>query len=206
MSHAPYRFYLLLIVTTLMSWWLVKLTGVDESNTISNAVHSPDYFAQDYSKWTMDAQGKLKEQLIADKVSHYDDNTTQLSQPSLLTFANSTPKKTAANKDSMTNKEPQGAAWLIKAEQGLLSADGKQLELTNKVFINRVNTTKKANALTINTSNLHVELDSHKAETKEWVELLSPPQKTTAIGMKVVFIEPIVVRLLARVQGKYEVH
>jgi lipopolysaccharide export system protein LptC len=153
----------------------------------------------------MDAQGKLKEQLIADKVSHYDDNTTQLSQPSLLTFTNSTPKKTAANKDSMTN-EPQGAAWLIKAEQGLLSADGKQLELNNNVFINRVNTTKKTNALTINTSNLHVELDSHKAETKEWVELLSPPQKTTAIGMKVVFIEPIVVRLLARVQGKYEVH
>lgn len=205
MSFRTNRYYLILLSITLFSGWLVKLTGLDEIAPIATSAHSPDYFAKEYSKWRLNTQGQLSDQLFAVSVTHYNNGTTHLNQPELLTFPVTPikvrPKKSPANLTKTSKSTP----WFIKAEQGILSANGKELQLNNKVFVNRVNT-EQSKALTINTRNLHVALDSHQAETKEWVELLSPPQRTTAVGMKLIFIEPIMVRLLARVQGHYEIH
>ncbi|MFZ2727713.1 MAG: LPS export ABC transporter periplasmic protein LptC [Methylococcaceae bacterium] len=201
------QFYLILISLAIISWWLVKLTGLNEENPIASSSHSPAYFAQDYNKWTLDQKGQLKEKLFASHLIHYnDDGTTHLSKPELLNFPISSTQLTYSTKSSVaTNKKQSSTPWFIKAEQGILSADGKELQLNEQVLINRINT-ENSNALTINTRNLHVALDTQKADTKEWVELLSPPQKTTGIGMELVFAQPIKIRLLAKVQGHYEVH
>ena len=51
---------------------------------------------------------------------------------------------------------------------------------------------------------LKVKPDISYAETNQWAELISPPNKTTGTGMKMTYIEPIHLQLLANVKGNYE--
>ncbi|WP_343034397.1 LPS export ABC transporter periplasmic protein LptC [Candidatus Methylobacter favarea] len=169
-----------------MSWWLVKLTGLDETGRGLVPAHSPDYFSEGYAKWEMNELGKLKTKLLADKLIHYsDDRTTHLTNP-LMFFHN--------------EKTPP---WVIKSETGILSADGKNLLLNGKVTVDRAKA-EGVRPLKINTSNLKVKPETSYAETDEWAELISPPNWTTGTGMKVVFAEPIHLELLAKVKGRYE--
>jgi lipopolysaccharide export system protein LptC len=93
--------------------------------------------------------------------------------------------------------------WVIKSAIGILSGDGKDLLLNGKVAIDREKA-KGVTPLTINTSVLKVNPETSYAETNEWAELISPPNKTTGIGMKMTFVQPIHLQLLANVKGTYE--
>ena len=98
------------------------------------------------------------------------------------------------------NKTPP---WVIKSETSILSADGKDLFLNGQVIISRA----KASGiipLTINTQMLKVNPGSSYAETQEWAELISSSNKTTGNGMKMTYIEPVHVQLLANVKGSYD--
>jgi lipopolysaccharide export system protein LptC len=75
--------------------------------------------------------------------------------------------------------------------------------LNGKAIINR-DKAEGSKELTINTSNLRVKIETSYAETDEWAELLSPPNITTGIGMKMTFVAPVHLELLANVKGKYE--
>lgn len=180
------KIYLYLVVIALISGWLVKLTGLDEIFHSQVPAHSPDYFSTGYTKWEMNELGTLKNKLLADKMVHYsDDGTTHMTNPIMFFYNEKTPP------------------WVVKSETGILSRDGKDLLLNGKVIIDR----KKAEGvtpLTINTSELKVKPEISYAETDEWAELLSPPNTTTGTGMKLTFVEPIHLQLLANVKGKYE--
>jgi len=177
--------YALLIGLAIASWWLLTLTGVDE-NRQPVPVHSADVFSTHYVKLEMNAAGTPKSQLVADKMQHYKDNgVTELQQPR-LSFTNTTTPP-----------------WLISAEKGVLSADGKDLYLDGQVFIERAKS-QNSKALKIITTNLNVKPDINFAETTQRAELLSPPNITVGKGMKLVFEQPIRLELLANVQGKYE--
>lgn len=177
--------YFFLAILAVVSWWLVKISGMDDSR-LPVPVHSADYFSTKYVKWEMDAAGVLKSQLQAEKMLHYhDDGTTYLQQP-LIAFSN--------------GKMPQ---WQVKSETGLLSADGKDLFLEGKAVIER-GKAANARAIKITTTNLKVKPETSYAETDAWTELLSPPNLTTGMGMKLVFAQPIRLELLAKVKGKYE--
>ena len=93
--------------------------------------------------------------------------------------------------------------WVIKSETGILSGDGKDLLLNGKVAIDRAKG-EGVSQLTINTSVLKVKPETSYAETNEWAELISPPNKTTGTGMKLIYAQPIHLQLLANVKGKYE--
>jgi lipopolysaccharide export system protein LptC len=97
------------------------------------------------------------------------------------------------------NKPP----WIVESETGILSSDGKKLQLNGKVTINRAKA-EDVKQLIINTSNMLVNPETSYAETKAWAELISPPNITTGTGMKVTFKEPIHLELLSKVKGKYE--
>ena len=58
--------------------------------------------------------------------------------------------------------------------------------------------------LKINTSNLKVKPETSHAVTDQWAEIISLPNRTTGTGMKLVFAEPIYLKLLKGVKGKYE--
>ena len=180
------RFHLYLSILALLSWGLVKLTVTEESGLLAVPPHSPDYFSTGYRKWEMGENGLLKNRLIADKMTHYsDDGTTHLDKPQMFFINEATPP------------------WVINAESGILSADGKNLQLNGKVKVER----KEGNGvrpLIINTSNARVKPETHYAETNAWAELISPPNRTTGVGMKLVFEQPVHLQLLSKVQGKYE--
>lgn len=177
--------YVFLIGLAIASWWLLTLTGVDE-NRLPVPVHSTDVFSTHYVKLEMNAAGMPKSQLVADKMQHYKDNgVTELQQPR-LSFTNATTPP-----------------WLISAEKGILSADGKDLYLQGRVFIERAKS-QNTKALKIITTNLNVKPDIDFAETNERAELVSHPNITVGNGMKLVFGQPIRIELLANVQGKYE--
>ena len=178
--------YLYLIVIALMSWWLVKLTGSDEFNRIAVPAHSPDYFSNGYMKWEMNESGRPKSKLLADEMIHYsDDRTTQMVKPLMFFYNDKTPP------------------WIIKSETGILSADGKDLLLNGKVLVDRA-AGAGVRELKIYTFNLKVKPETSYAETDAWAELISLPNWTTGIGMKLVFAEPIHLELLSHVKGNYE--
>jgi lipopolysaccharide export system protein LptC len=93
--------------------------------------------------------------------------------------------------------------WIVKSETGILSGDGKDLLLNGQVTIDRAKA-KGVRQLTINTSELKVKPETSYAETNEWAELISVPNKTTGTGMKLTFVEPIHLQLLSHVKGIYE--
>lgn len=177
--------YLYAAIIAVMSWWLVKLTGLDELRA-PVPPHSPDYFSTGYIKWEMDEAGKLKNRLLADKMTHYnDDNRTHLEKPVMFFYNQKTPP------------------WVVKSEIGVLSPNGTDLLLMGKVNVERAKG-EGVNQLIINTSNVRVKPKTSYAETDEWAELISPPNVTTGTGMELVFSNPINIKLLANVRGKYE--
>jgi lipopolysaccharide export system protein LptC len=178
--------YLYMAVIAVISGWLVQLTGINHMDRLSVPAHSPDYFSKGYIKWEMNERGALKNKLLAENMIHFiDDGTTHLTNP-LVFFHN--------------EKTPP---WVVKSEIGILSADGKDLWLKGKVIISRAKS-ERTRALNINTFNLKVKPETSYAETAEWAELISPPNRTTGTGMKLVFVQPIRLELLANVKGKYE--
>lgn len=178
--------YLYLLIIAVISWWLVKLTGVDEFGRIAVPAHSPDYFSKGYTKWEMSELGKPKSKLLADEMIHYsDDSTTHLANPVMFFYNEKTPP------------------WIIKSEAGILSADGKDLLLTGKVDVDRA-AAEGVRALKIHTFNLKVKPETSYAETDAWAELISLPSWTTGIGMKLTFADPIHLELLSKVKGNYE--
>ncbi len=180
------KLYIYLGVIALLSSWIANFTDLVIPFHPNATPHSPDYFSTGYTKWEMNELGAVKNKLFADKILHYsDDGTTHTFKPVMFFYNDKTPP------------------WIITSETSILSTDGKDLLLNGQVTINR----EKAEGitpLTINTSMLKVKPDISYAETNQWAELISPPNKTTGTGMKMTYIEPIHLQLLANVKGNYE--
>lgn len=186
MKIQDFKIYFISGVLALLSWGLVEFTGFEFARPSVTSQHSPDYFSTGYAKWEMNESGRLKNKLNADKMTHYnDDGTTHLDNPLMFFYNETTPP------------------WIIKSKTGILSADGKDLLLTGKVSVERAEA-PGVRQLIINTSNIKVKPETSYAETSEWAELISPPNRTIGIGMKLVFAEPVHLQLLANVKGKYE--
>ena len=179
------KLYVSLVILALVSYGLVNLFSDDEQHHAAGKPHGADYFSTGYIKWEMDERGKLKNKLVADKVTQYDDNTSHSINPIMYFYNDKTPP------------------WVVKAETGIMSADGKDLALQGKSIISRAKA-EGIRELIINTTNLRVKPETSYAETDDWAELLSPPNITTGTGMKMVFATPVHLELLSNVKGKYE--
>jgi lipopolysaccharide export system protein LptC len=189
MTYFSERFiYVFFALLALFSWWLAEYSGLVEVVKPKKSTNNPDYFSKDYSQSEMDETGHLKSKLKAEEMTHYVGYWATYTKNPVMEFMNA-------------NKPP----WIIGSETGILSNDGKKLQLKGKVAINRAKA-EGIRQLIINTSNLLVNPDTSYAETKAWAELISPPNITTGTGMKVTFKDPIHLELLANVKGKYETH
>lgn len=187
MTHFSDKFiYLFLLSLALLSWWLAEYSGLILPSKVTPTGTNPDYFSKGYSKWEMDETGKLKSKLVADEMKHYLGYWATYLQKPVIQFVNA-----------------ETPPWIIAGETGVLSNDGKQLQLNGKVTVNRAKG-ETAKQLIINTTNVLVSPETSFAETKEWAELISPPNITTGTGMKLTYKEPIHLELLSKVKGKYE--
>ncbi len=182
------KFYIYITIITLLSWLILRMTGMIDHQFNQAPAHSPDYSSKGYTKWEMNEFGALKKKVMADEMLHYsDDGTTHMTLP-IMTFINAKAKT---------------PPWVVKSETGLLSSDGKDLSLNGKVIINRIKAVG-VSPLTINTNELKVKPETNYAETVEWAELISELNVTTGIGMKLTFIDPVHIQLLSHVKGSYE--
>ncbi len=183
-----YRVYFVLIFLLLGSWFLASVFEKKEGKAFESIEHTPDYFSKGYYKKEMDQQGLAISELTAEKLTHYnDDGTTHLEQPVMTLYSAKSP------------------SWVIKSTTGLLAADRDNLLLSGKVFINRQGT-KKQKSFDINTSELRVKLSTNYAETDEWAEIIEGSSRTEGIGMNATFVEPIWIKFLSKVKGRYEIN
>lgn len=181
-----FRLYLIIALVALLSWSLVQWHE-ERDVEMKSAKNSPDFFSTGYYKKEMDGEGLPKSELFADKMQHFAKNgSTYLDKPVMTLYG-------AARQ----------SPWVIKAVRGIMAADGDNLRLNGKTYINR-EPSPGVTALTVNTSNLRVKLSSNYAETAAWAEIISPPNKTSGTGMEVTFVSPIHLKLLSKVKGRYE--
>ncbi len=180
--------YVLFGVLALISWWLLKLAEPEQEVSEIVAQHSVDYYSLGYQKRTMNDLGLLSSEVKANKMSHYsDDGSIYLEAPVLSFFDEKLPP------------------WVIEADRGILSNAGKDLFLSGPVLVSRA-ASKLNRAVQIKTSDLQVKPETSDAETNNKAELLSPPDSTTGVGLKLHFADPIRITLLKQVRGKYEIH
>lgn len=183
-----YRVYLVLFLLAISSWFLADLFDKEVVEKIEVVDHSPEYFSIGYYKKEMNEQGLLANELKADKMVHYaDDGTTHLDNPVMAIHSEDTPP------------------WVIKAESGVLEADRDHLLLSGNVFISR-DGNKKLKPFNINTSDLYVQLSISFAKTKQWAEILDNSNRTQGVGMEATFANPLKVKFLSRVKGRYELN
>lgn len=181
--------YLLVLVLAGLSWWLVEVFRVDDQlNTeVEAAKHSADYFSKGYRRKDLDENGQLKSELSAVSMLHYsDDGITHIDKPSLTLY----------------NADNQVPPWVVKSDFGVLSADGKNLLLKGKVFIDRAQATG-VRQIKIITSNLRVQPKISYAESDDKAELISPPNHTEGEGIQITFKKPIYIKLLSKVKSRY---
>ena len=182
-----FRVYFVIAVIALLSWWLVQTTQERQAE-VKVAENSPDLFSHGYYKLKMDINGLPKSELLADNLQHFSkDGSSHLQKP------------------VMTLYKLNQAPWVIKSETGIMAGDSDNVQLNGKAFISR-DAYGKNSALSIDTADLRVKLSTHFAETKASTEIISPPNKTSGMGMEVTFDSPIHLKLLSTVKGRYELN
>lgn len=189
MMWQKYRFYILLALAAVLSWWLLSLSErEDEAKATVVMKNAADFFSHDYSKIEMDEFGLPKSDLVAETMMHMSgDGSIHLQKPVMTLFNKNAPP------------------WVLQSESAIMAANGEDLQMNGKVFINREGG-QDVSPLTINTSALRVRLPDNYAETNQWAEIISPPNRTVGVGMQVTFVEPIHLKLLAKVKGRYELN
>lgn len=184
MSLTDLRFYLVIGALALLSWGVVLLFDRQEIEEARFVEGGAEYFSLGYQKTEMDQTGQPKNFLIATKMYHLDaDGTTHLEHPVMTLYNNVKP-------------------WVIQSDTGVLFANGDDLFLAGAVKITR-DAAPRVKPLVINTTDLKVSLPNNYAETAQWAELISAPSRTEGVGMQVTFIEPVHLKLLANVKGRY---
>ncbi len=164
---------------------MADLFEEEELKKIQVVEHSADYFSSGYFKKEMNKNGLVKNELNADTMIHYgDDGTTHLENPVMILYNADVPP------------------WVVESESGILEADGDHLLLAGKVFISREGTTT-IRPFKINTSELRVKLSTSYAETNQWSEIIDVPNRTQGVGMEATFVDPVRVKFLSKVKGRY---
>lgn len=185
MTFSQYRVYFVLFFLVLSSWFLADLFEIKQVEPVKVEDHTPDYFSIGYYKKQMNTDGLVKNELNAEKMMHYgDDERTHLDKPVMTLFNADVPP------------------WVLKSETAILEADGDHLQLIGKVFISREGA-EKLRPFKLNTSDLSVKLSTNYAETKKWGEVLDDRNRTAGTGLEITFIEPIRLKFLSKVKGRY---
>ena len=159
----------LLLVLTLLTFWLRYATEMAEPNRDGKNRHDPDYILSDIVLRKLDQNGQLKYTLRAADVRHYpDDDTTDLTRPNLV------------NQNRKDGKPPV----TISADRGRLSNDNDQVDLTGNVRIHRP-PSGKDQELTATTDTLTAFPDDETAFTKSPVLITQGKSWVKGVGMQV---------------------
>lgn len=179
--------YCALGVIALGTWWAAEWLMPKEESTAKQTPGRVDYYSNHIRRTVMDETGRPKQLLVADTLTHYEnDNHTELSQPVLTLYTQ------------------EGPPWIIEAESALLPGEGDEIFLNGAVLVHR-DADQNGRTIRIETSNARVEPNQNYAETQDFVRVLSPPDTLTGTGAKAWFGDDLKFNILSNVRRKHEV-
>lgn len=175
---------LLLVAGTL---WLAR-QSMQEEPTGATPEHRVDYYLEGVDSTLMDLSGRPGKRLVAERMTHFmDDDSTELKLPRLTLYDLDRPP------------------WRVDSETGWLSGDGEVLLLQGAVKIVR-SEAPGVRPMHITTRDLRVQPRDNYVETDAEVHARSNRDRIDAKGMQIWLQQPIRIKLLANVRGRYEVN
>jgi lipopolysaccharide export system protein LptC len=159
----------ILLVLTLLTFWLRYATELSEPTRDGKNRHDPDYILSDVVLRKLDQNGQLKYTLRAVEVRHYpDDDTTDLLRPNLL----------------HQNRQDDRPPVMISADRGHVTHDNERVDLHDNVRIYR-QPSGKYEELTATMSELTAFPDDETAFTKVPVLITQGTSWVKGVGMQV---------------------
>lgn len=152
--------FLLLVLAMLaaLSLWVQQAVQPPTPKPDGSARHDPDYKLTNFSTVKTDQNGNLRNTLQAAEMVHYpDDDSTELTRPNFTMFS--------ANKPFTR----------FAGERGLVSSDGKEVQIIGNVKVVRGATGRKGE-LTLLTDYLYILPDEDIAKTDRAVTITQAPK------------------------------
>ncbi len=157
----------LLGILAMMTYYLAEFAGRDENSPRQRKLtHEPDYYVEHFALTRLDAQGRPSFTLTAERLIHFpDDDTTEYSQPRLVSLDPDKPKIT------------------LTADRGNSSSDGVETHLHDNVVLTRA-ATESNDPLRITTEYILLLSEDDIARTDRFVRIVNGPSVLTGIGME----------------------
>lgn len=176
-----------LLLVFLFSMWVLNYFPQDELElTEVESERIVEHFAIGYSKKQMDQSGQANSKLMAETVVKYSDALgTELKNPVMVVYKQDKPP------------------WIIRSKTGHISTGGNKISMNGQVFIDRA-AAESVREVNIKTSNLLLLPNRDFAETDDWAEMVSGPDRISGVGMRLFYQEPLYIKLLAKVKGWHE--
>jgi len=154
-------------ILAFISYWVqvsVESGNEKRGNKLSN---SPDYFLTNFKTTQTEADGSIRFILSANEMTHFgQDDTTRLKKPLFIRYKNNIPSSQ------------------IEGGIGLVSTDGKEVQIIDNVKVARLETETKPK-MELFTDQLTVLPNKDQAMTKRPVRITQDPKTVVnAIGMR----------------------
>ena len=181
------RNFLVLLLISLIVTISVKMTEEFSRQSIPDNMRLKgelDYSVENFSLAMMDKSGNVQYHLSADSMLHYrDTDLTQLDLPNVELF-----KKTNEH-------------WLIKANQGKVSAKGSEIILAGDVELKSEVSTQQQ-PFVITTDNLNIKPETNTVSTEDPIMFSGDGVELSSTGM-IADLDKETIKLLDKVRASY---
>lgn len=175
---------ILLAALALLTLWLKQAIQTPAASLDQSKRSGADYIVEGFVATRLGTDGKPLYVLAAKHMIHYPrDDTTQLTAPAFSQF------------------DPQQPPIRISAEHGFVSRGGDDVYLTRNVVLIR-EAGPNLEQIIARTEAMHLQPDSHLAETDQPISVDSKTLKFTAVGMRL-NNKTRVLKLRSRVKATY---
>lgn len=167
-----------------LGYWNLSPEGFNQQPNSAIADNAIDFYATNTYTVQYQADGKLHYELTADKVEHIKaSDITLMTSPNMNLFRGTE------------------LPWKIRSERGEVSPGGTEVELIERVRVDRTDAKGRPTVLT--TSRLTVFPEKEYAQTQQAVRIVAANGVTTAQGMKA-YMNDGRMLLLSNVRGQHE--
>ncbi|MEN8179461.1 MAG: LPS export ABC transporter periplasmic protein LptC [Pseudomonadota bacterium] len=178
-------FFFLILGAATATWWLTSNPTTEDPQP-RKAGRFPSSYAEQLTVTSYNTEGIPRYKLQTPRMLNYEDtDTTELEQPSMWRFS------------------PNHAPWWIRGESALITQEGEKIVMPGPVSIDREGLGESP-PYHIVTRDLNLMTDTAYAETDQAIRIDSRDHWITAIGMQGWLQEPVRIKLLNQVRGRYE--
>lgn len=172
------------LLVAALGYWNLSPDGFNEQSRHAGTDNAIDFYATNTYTVQYQVDGKLHYELTADKVEHVKaSDITLMTSPNMNLFRGTE------------------LPWKIRSERGEVSPGGVEVELIDKVRVERTDAKGRPTILT--TSRLTVFPEKEYAQTQQAVRIDAANGVTTAQGMKA-YMNDGRMLLLSNVRGQHE--